>query len=176
MQPLELRHSILRSGALAFSGGVCALYSLASALQWLPANAAQGRTGYLIGLAIFLPFTAWQVWRIFDRKPVITVNSDGIIDRRLAPQMIRWRDVAEIAEGVQRRNKFLLLKLKEEAGADLTLTYTGKLYQDGLKASGIEGLRIAAQGLDHSHEDLSRAVADVWRSQREAAPQSASDT
>ena len=175
MQLLELRHSILRSGALALSGGVCALYSLASALQWLPANAAQGRTGYLIGLAIVLPFTAWQLWRMIDRKPVIIVTQDGVIDRRLAPQMIRWRDVENIAEGVQRRNKFLLLKLNDSAAADLTLTYTGKLYQDGLKASGIEGLRIAAQGLDHSHEQLSRAIADIWRSQREAPPQPGSD-
>ncbi|MBM3608077.1 MAG: hypothetical protein FJX29_06445 [Alphaproteobacteria bacterium] len=168
MERVEFRHAIGRAAAFALSGGVCGLYSLASALQWLPENAAQGRTGYLIGMAVFLPFTAFQLWRIFDRKPVLTMGPEGLFDRRLAPQTIPWQSIERIADGAQGRHKFLLITPDASLQAHLQLTRTAQLYHDGLRASGIDGLRIAAQGLDGKHEDLLAAAWRFWNAYRGA--------
>lgn len=166
MQTVEFRHSIQRAALYALSSGICALYSLASALQWLPENAAQGRVGYVIGMAVFVPFTAFQLWRIYDRSPVITLSTEGLRDTRVAPQTIPWSGVAKLALGEQRRNRFLLVTPKPETLATLQLTRTAQLYQDGLRASGIDGLRVAAQGLDLPHEFLVEAAAQFWRAYR----------
>lgn len=166
MQTVEFRHSIQRAALYALSSGVCALYSLASALQWLPENAAQGRIGYFIGLAVFVPFTAFQLWRIFDRTPVITLSSEGLSDTRVAPQTIPWSGVEKLALGEQRRNKFLLVTPKPDTLAALELTRTAQLFQDGLRASGIDGLRVAAQGLDLPHDVLVQTAAQFWRAYR----------
>ena len=158
-----MRHSILRAAGLALSAGLCGLYSLASLLQVLPASATQGRAPSLIGMAVFLPFAAYQVWRMIDRKPVITISPAGFLDRRVAAQTIPWSGIVNIAEGEQRRNRFVLVTPDEATVANLELTATARLYRDGLRASGIDGLRIAAQGLDASHAQLVAALARHWR-------------
>jgi hypothetical protein len=111
-------------------------------------------TGY-VGMPLFAACTLLAVWRAFtSRGPVVTLTPQGILDRRLAPELIPWSAIKDIAVWKHRRQRFMVLMVDPAFEAGLHLTRGVRWSRNANRALGVDGLCVGANDLKIGFEKL----------------------
>ena len=130
------------------------------------------RSGALVGEVEMVAFVAMLVFgicviggvlRIMRFKPVLDVTTEGIRDRRIAPEIIPWSGIASVTVSDARRHRTLELKVHSNV-ADRLMRPRGS-------ATVRRDLAISMAGLSGSFDDLVSALKkaeEATRGQRRA--------
>lgn len=130
--PYRLRTYIAALPGLAFA--LVALFALADlpgvVLSRPPREAALAAIALLIiivlGVALALTFVT-ALRDLALPQPVIVIDEDGILDRRVLDRVIRWDEIAEIIS-YRKVNGGVLLKLKQPLATRFTLVRVGTMF------------------------------------------------
>jgi hypothetical protein len=114
--------------------------------------------GY-IGVAFFGLCTFLAIGRLFSSgRPVITISPLGIVDTRVAKQMIPWSSLTAISTWEHQRQKAIIVSVAPAVEAQLELSTIASLTHRANAALGADGLCITAQGLQIDHDNLHATI------------------
>ncbi len=87
------------------------------------------------------------VWQIFDSRPRLTVDDEGVLDRTLGVGIVRWEDI----EGAYKRsiasNDFICLRLRNTADYLARLSKVKQAMTSANEALGFTPLSINLSGI-----------------------------
>ena len=163
-QTFNARTSIARVGSFILLNLVGAVAAFMAATGIMPDTqlGPRGQVIAWIAFAVLLAIAGYNIWRASDRSVIVSMDEQGIRDTRVAAELIAWNDVLNVALCILRKQHFLVLQIRPEAEAKLTLTRLAKWTREPNREVGIDGLCITAQGLDASHERIVGEVAHRW--------------
>jgi hypothetical protein len=119
------------------------------------------------GLIFFGFCAAVAIWRLIAlRGPVVTISPEGLRDRRIAPEVIRWRSIAGISTWQMQRQLVLIVKVDPAAEARLSLTRVARWMRTANRAHGTDGLVVSAHGLKVGYPTLFYTCRDYWETWR----------
>ncbi len=95
--------------------------------------------------------------RVFADPDVLTVDRQGILDRRISSSKLPWPMIAELSVRTVRRQKFLMVELVPQFEATLQKTRMARLAAANA-ALGLKGMAIPTHGLDGTLEELIEAI------------------
>lgn len=153
----------MRRGLLLILGGLAliagAALMLAGSIAGLPHPLA---VLYLIigaaGLLLFVPGVGRLVWQLAQRRPIVEIGPDGILDRRLTPRLIPWALVRQVHPTAVQHQRFVTLVLAPGAAEELITGPVQRLMHRINQRSGFPGLHVSAVGLRCTADELYDAV------------------
>jgi hypothetical protein len=154
---LHIAYSKLKLAKVVACGVGLVAVSAALAFDWLPGEGGSvfARAVGWIGLLFFGLCLGALVWRFFaSRGDVVTITSEGLIDRRVASGLIPWRAIKAIDVWEYSGQKVVVLKLDPEVEKGLELRRETKWSRNLNRALGADGICIASMGLSVGHDQL----------------------
>lgn len=153
----------MRRGLLLILGGLAliagSVLMLAGSIPGLPHPLA---VVYLVigvaGLLLFVPGVGRLVWQLAQRRPIVEIGPDGILDRRLTPRLIPWSAVRHVHPTAVQRQRFVTLVLAPGAAEELITGRMQRLLHRLNQRSGFPGLHVSAVGLRCTADELYEAV------------------
>ena len=154
---LHIAYSKLKLAKVAVAGVTLVAVSAALAFDWSP-----GETGSVfaraigwIGLLFFGLCLGAVIRRFFaGRGDVVTMTSEGLIDRRVGADLIPWRAIEAVDVWEYSNQKAIVLKLDPTVEKSLNLGPMTKWSRRPNRALGADGLCIASMGLSVGHDQL----------------------
>ena len=154
---LHIAYSKLKLAKVAAAGVALVAVSAVLAFDW-----SSGQTGSVfaraigwIGLLFFGLCLGVIVRRFFaGRGVIVTMTSEGLIDRRVAADLIPWRAIKAIDVWEFSGQKAIVLKIDPAVEKSLNLRPMTKWSRGPNRALGADGLCIASMGLSVSHDQL----------------------
>ena len=134
---------------------------------------------YLGGFGLLISgfLTLAHLGRLFDRKPRLIINNEGIYDRSLKIDTIDWYDIESAYIQKIREAHFICLTLKDEG------KYINEIYQTNNKIKvikdyfGMEAININIDGLAISEAELLQTIKEqISQHQNPPKPVSIFDT
>jgi hypothetical protein len=160
---LHIAYSKLKLAKVAGCGVALVIVSGALAFDWLPGEAGSifARAIGWVGL-LFFGFCLGVILRRLasGRGDVVTITSEGLVDRRVATGLIPWRAIKAINVWDYSSQKAIVLKLDPEMEKGLELRRVTKWTRGPNRALGADGLCIASMGLSVDHDQLLREIRD----------------
>ena len=148
---------VLVLGSLAFAGIAIAM------LIWVELTPFQ-RLVMWIGAFFFSLCAVGWLWRfVMHRGAVVTINTRGIRDIRIAKEFIPWDQVLDISIWQHERQKFVVLRVDPAYEAHLSLTKTVRWGKSANSALGMNGFAVAPHGLETDFRTLLETCLDFWR-------------
>lgn len=152
-QTLEIRGSPLKLMGLLLAGivmtGTCA------AITFLPAVLGPGLIFGIPGMLFFGACTCIAVYRLVISSGVmVTISPEGILDLRIAREMIPWSEVREVFVWSSSGQKFIILKVDPEFEKTLGLGWIPRMTRSANAKLGADGLAIAPTGIRIGFDDL----------------------
>ncbi len=140
------------------------------ALGLLPLDGEDREAGLVfgwIGTALFGFSLAVMVRRLVGwQSVVIEIAPEGIIDRRLTGERVRWDEITDVAVWSERGNSFIQLKLCEAAEARLFGSPWARFMRLLNAALGFSGLSINTAGIDIDTGTLLDVCTAYWQAHR----------
>ena len=140
--------------------GVGVIMTAASAFAALPrlSNVAPGSftefAGY-VGVLFFGLATLVFLWRAVSlRGAVIRLTREGILDRRVAAEVIPWRAIGAISTWESHKQRIIVLAVDPQVERRLTLTRMARWTRGANARLGADGLCIAVGGLKVDYDEL----------------------
>lgn len=151
--------------ALAFT-----LLCLALAFEMLPLEGEDREAGMAFGWigALFFGACLMIVMRRFAgwSRAVIEISPDGIRDRRLSAELVRWDEVTDVAVLSMKASSFVQIALVEDAERRLFKSPGARALSLVNKAVGFSGLAINAAGTDIDTNTLAGVCDAYWQAHR----------
>ena len=120
----------------------------------------------IIALGIFgTLFFGWTTQIAFSRllsagKTLITLNRQGIHDRRVSEKLIPWEAIKDVNVWQMSGQKIIVLSVPAEIEASIGVSRVTKWTRGANRSLGADGLSISAAGLDVKHDDLLAAIVE----------------
>jgi hypothetical protein len=108
--------------------------------------------------AIFLALGLALLYRSRDRNPVVSIDADGIYDRRICDRVISWDDIRRVDTLEADQMSFVAIDLKPGAKIFAQLNFLHRLMRWPNRLLGFPALSIAMHALDGSTSDLLTAI------------------
>ena len=141
-------------GALAFVAlGIFLLTRPDPPLKYIMAGSA--------ALAFFGLCAAVIAARLFETRPVLIIDAEGIFDRRATDRVLPWSAIADIAEARIRRQRFWFVQPAVPLNQYAESRYKRWLIRLNGPWAG-SGFFISASGLDVSYEAIGEAISRSW--------------
>jgi hypothetical protein len=140
---------LIAGAALMVVGAVPALPHPAAVLYLLIGGA---------GLLLFVPGVGRLVWQLAQRRPVLEIGPDGILDRRLSREVMPWSAVRRIDRTRVQRQEFVTLDLVPGAGEGYLTGHTNRLMHRVNQRAGFRGMHLSVVGLRCTADELYEAV------------------
>jgi hypothetical protein len=116
-----------------------------------------------VGLPLFVGGVGRLVWQLAQRRPVLEIGPDGVLDRRLSPRVLPWSAVRGVGRTRVRRQEFVTLDLIPGAEQGYFTGRTNRLVHWINQRAGFRGLHLNTVGLRCTADELYEAV---WRHRR----------
>ena len=106
-----------------------------------------------LGIAFFPLATLAGMRHLFYRGPVVTIDLEGILDRRFGVGRIPWDDIALVFELSVKSQRFLSIQLKDEASYLRRMPVRARLLAKINAAFGFSPFTISFTPLNRSFND-----------------------
>lgn len=121
-------------------------------------NSARRFVGWL-GFLFFGLATGVICWRgATQRSPILTLSPCGILDTRVAPEVIPWRAVHTVSTWSAYCQKSMVLGIDPALMARLSLTRHARWTRNANRLFGLDGVWVQLQGLKIRYRDLLAAA------------------
>ena len=151
-------------GAMIFTG--LGMFLMVIPIFQVPINFAETvfvTYGFIIGLLCVLFFgigAAILFWNLFDNKPLLTINRQGIIDNK-STMLVPWSDIERIDVVKLHRNKFLaiIVKKPQDYIDRATNPFQRKMAEMSFKISG-SPINFSTHIFQIKHDDLLKLLTE----------------
>ena len=138
--------------SILVAGGVVAFLLYALTLPGM------GGAGIALAVILFLCLSMVLVTRSFlrlygDRRAIVTLTDEGLIDRRVSDDLVKWSAVRAVEDYRGRGGRMFFLRLRPCELAKLKLTRSASFYSPYFDA-----VQISQRGLDVSANALLREI------------------
>ena len=140
---------LIAGSALMLTGGVRALPG-AGGVLYVTVGAA--------GLLLFVPGVGRLVWQVAQRRPIVEIGPDGILDRRLSARRIPWRAVHGVGRTGVQRQQFVTLHLAPGAAEELLTGTVNRVAHRLNQRAGFRGVHLGTVGLRGTADEMYEAV------------------
>ena len=108
---------------------------------------------FFLGIPIFL-------WQIFDSRPRLILDEDGVIDRTLGVGKIFWKDIKGLSVRTVHKNDFVCLEMDEDSNQRYlsSLSSIKRKLLTANVALGWPPLNLNLSGLKGSTEEIFQAI------------------
>ena len=111
------------------------------------------------GLLVFVPGVGRLVWQLAQRRrPVLEVGPDGVLDRRLSPEILPWSAVRGVGCTRVQWQDFVTLDLVPGGEQGYLTGRTNRLMYRVNQRAGFRGLHLNVVGLRCTADELYEAV------------------
>ena len=128
----------------------------------IPALPGPGAVLYLVlgvaGLLIFVPGVGRLGWQLVQRRPIVEIGPDGILDRRLSSRPIPWTAVRGVRHTAVQRQRFVTLDLAPGAAGTLITGRVNRVMHRLNQRSGFPGVHLSTVGLSCTASELAAAI------------------
>lgn len=120
---------------------------------------------YMFGflLAIFGPVSLYGLRRFFSSKPILTIDYEGIYDRRNMKTTVPWAAIEEMKRYNSDTLDVLALRLNEDGRRNLKTTWAQKVNKPFYAMIGVKGLALHLNGLEIDHPEFEAALVKYQR-------------
>jgi hypothetical protein len=115
-----------------------------------------------VALLLFVPGVGYMGRLAAQRRPVLEIGPDGILDRRLSPKILPWSAVRGVGLGQVSRQEFVTLDLAPGAEQQYFTGRRGRLTYEISQRTGFPGLHLTLVGLQCTADELYEAVRRHW--------------
>ncbi len=137
-----------------------AAFAAGSTWLWMKGAAPPGsfkEFALMLGGPFFGLAAVVALVRAFGDQEVLTVDRQGILDKRISSSKLPWPMIAKLSVRTVRRQKFLMVELVPQFEATLQKTAMARLAAANA-ALGIKGMAISTHGLNGSLDELIEAI------------------
>ena len=140
---------LIAGAALMLAGGISGLPN-PMAVLYLIIGAA--------GVLLFVPGVGRLVWQLGQRRPIVEIGPDGVLDRRLSARTIPWRVIRHVRGTAVHNQRFVTLDLAPGAAEEFITGPAHRLLHRINQRSGFPGMHVSTVGLRCTAEELYEAV------------------
>jgi hypothetical protein len=165
---VEISTSRAKLIVLVVAGVMMTAASALLAFQLLPSSAIVSGSyaapvGY-VGLAFFGLATLLLVWRLSTAHGVVlTLDAEGIRDRRISDKVIPWSAVRNISTWQKQSQKVMILKIDPAFERQLGFSRFARMARQASRAFGADGLGIGANDLKTDYDTLFATATAFWK-------------
>lgn len=117
-----------------------------------------------VGLIFFGLCTLLIVWRLFTSHGVVlTLDSEGIHDKRITDKVIPWNAVRGISTWQSQRQRIMIVAVDPDFERSLNLSRLARMAREASKRLGADGLSIGTNDLKTDHDTLFRTATAFWK-------------
>jgi hypothetical protein len=98
------------------------------------------------------------LFRMFDRRFILTISPAGIRDVRISPSFMPWTDIKKVGLRRIRNQEFLMLELEPAIEQRLIKSRLAVFFKHLNALVGMPGYSVSAAALDGSFEEVLSAV------------------
>ena len=168
---VEFRYSHWRMASLLMASLSFTAIGVAVVTGYLPGAGAGSFREFIAYASILVfggaSFLIARQW-LGTSGPVVTLTDRGVTDIRIAREEIPWTCVQNLAMWQYGRQKSLVLTIDPAVEAGLTLTRMARWTRGPNRGLGVDGLCVAANGLNTSFDRLTQLMTARYQASRAA--------